>query len=110
MGYRLEVRKIENSSIRCGKLYGYTTDEELLQMKSYQWLSKKGFLRDLERENMKWFTWYNPQIILCPSEFKEFIMLYKQDFENYWKQPFTYYEENLKELLEIKCDVLLEWG
>ena len=108
MGYRLEVRKIEHGSIRCGKLYAYTTDEELLKMKSYQWLSKNGFLKDLERE--RWFAWYNPQIILSSSEFVEFINLYKQDFENYWKQPFTYYEENLKELLESKCDVLLEWG
>ena len=101
MGYRLEMSEIKYSACG-GKLYGYVDDEK--QLRSYKWLLDKGYIDGDEY----WGYGYNPQIILTPHDFKEFIKLYLEDFKQTKKYDFPYIED-LKKLKNSGNDVLLEW-
>lgn len=110
MGYRLEVSELKHKQTY-GKLYGYCENEK--ELKSYKWLEKKGFLKDV---GDNWYDYYeNPQIILSPNEFKEFITLYNEDcnnFENnYIKHPKDWIikNEQTQELINGIKDIVLEW-
>lgn len=74
MGYRLEISKIEH--VYCGgKLYGYVPEEQLKQLKSYQWLLKHGWI-----DNDSVFDYgFNPCIQLNPVDFRQFMKLYMAD-------------------------------
>ena len=98
MGYRLEVSKIDY--VYCGgKLYGYVSEEKLKQLKSYQWLLKKGYIDGDEY----WSYGCNPQIVLRASEFREFMKLYIDDRD--WKHD----DLALEELMASDGFKLLEW-
>lgn len=108
MGYRLEMSKIKHSACG-GKLYGYVDDEK--KLKSHQWLLEKGYIDGDEC----WGYGCNPQIVLSPDEFKEFIKLYNEDVNNF-KSFYIKRQKDLilnsieiKELMDSDCDVLLEW-
>lgn len=101
MGYRLEISEITYKACG-GKLYGYLDDEEK-KLPSYQWLLEKGYLTG----NETWYYGFNPRIILTSEEFKEFIELYILDKMN--ESEYTMIEDSVKDLIETKCDKLLEW-
>lgn len=114
MGYRLEISKIKYAACG-GKLFGYVEDET--KLKSYQWLLEKGYLTGNKDEEF-WDYGYNPQIILRPSEFREFIKLYNEDCNNMESDWVVHPKDwviNSKEINElINCKdyeeyILLEW-
>jgi hypothetical protein len=102
MGYRLEISKIIDADFGGTKLFGYAEDEH--ELKSYQWLLQKGYIKGDE----VWTYGFDPQIILTRREFAEFINLYWEDLQNYapgWVMP-----QSLKDLIEEDCSKLLTWG
>lgn len=108
MGYRLEISEVKH--VACGgKLYGYTKDLEKLE--SYQWLKSMGYIS--EDGNDYWDYGYDPQIVLTPSRFKEFIELYIEDKRKYYDIPtlYTYdgLEDGLLALAETNTYKLLQW-
>lgn len=104
MGYRLEMSKVKYSSCG-GKLFGYTENDK--ELKSYQWLVKNGYIDEDE-----YFDYgNNPKILLGANEFKEFINLYNEDWNEVWRdnQNWVINNPEIQELLKWEDNVLLEW-
>ena len=103
MGYRLEISKMKHAYC-AGKLYGYTTEEDL---KSYKWLLEHEYITEKE----SWTYECNPQIVLNAKEFKEFIELYNEDLKEEYKETedFLIDDEKMQELINDNCDKVLEW-
>lgn len=112
MGYRLYMTKISKKYACGGKLFGYTDTSKL---KSYQWLLKKGFLEGIDDDEITFAECNgNPQIVLRPEEFEEFVKLYNEDCNNYngWlihPKDWIINDKRVKELIKSKNDILLEW-
>ena len=113
MGYRLEISKIKYYT--CGeKLYGYCDDTS--KLKSYKWLLNNGFLKGYEHRHQDW-TFAdcneNPHIVLSPKDFKKFIELYNEDFNNEYKEETTkdciIKNKKIQELINDNDYILLEW-
>lgn len=105
MGYRLEISEIKHKACG-GKLYGYTDETNF---KSRQYLIDKNYLEVDESEY--WSYGFNPQIILTAQEFREFINLYNEDWNNSGKnKDCILNDEKIKELMENDNNKLLEWG
>lgn len=110
MGYRLEISKIKYTGVCGGKLYGYTDDETLHKMKSYEWLKKNEYIEGDEC----WGYGFNPQIVLNKEDFIEFVKLYNEDLNNFYdcyneKDWFINNEEIIK-LMNDDSKKILEWG
>ena len=105
MGYRLEMSKVEYSA--CGfKLYGYIDENILKQFKSYQWLLKHNYIDGDEY----WDYGFNPQIILRPEDFKEFIKLYNEDYNSVSdEKDVVINDKKIQALIDSEERVLLEW-
>lgn len=109
MGYRLEVSKIKHVK-GYGKLYGYLGGKEN-NLKSHEWLLKKRYIDGDEY----WTYGTNPQIILTPDEFKEFIYLYNEDCNNFDSEHIIHpkdwiiNDKETKKLTDGQDDILLEW-
>ncbi len=103
MGYRLEISKMKHAYC-AGKLYGYTTEEDL---KSYKWLLEHEYITGEE----SWTYGCNPQIVLTAKEFKEFIELYNEDHKKYYKETDDWFINNkeMQELINDNCNKVLEW-
>ena len=104
MGYRLEISEIKYSACG-GKLYGYFDEENF---KSRKWLLERGYIDGDEY----WSYGCNPQIVLRPDEFKEFIELYNEDWNSVKADVAKDAPKNnpdIKKLLVNENDVLLEW-
>ena len=115
MGYRLEISKIEYTGVSGYKLYGYINEEELKKLKSFRWLVEKDFI---DEDDTYWGYNYNPQIILNSNEFIEFVQLYNDDLNKYYKElgyDSGYIKDSfinntdMKELLKSNNKKLLEW-
>ena len=114
MGYRLEMSKVKYHTCG-GKLYGYCDTKEL---KSYQWLLDNGYLEGIDEKNQG-FTFAecngNPQIVLRPSEFKQFIELYNEDCNELksdwisWDKDNIINKKEIQELINGEDNILLEW-
>ena len=102
MGYRLEISEFEfKSQETCGKLFGYVEDEK--QLKSHGWLLSHGYI-----DGNEWWNYgFNPKIVLDAKEFKEFMMLYAEDWKEY--KGYDLMDEELKALCENDNYKFLEW-
>lgn len=101
MGYRLEISKIKYAHC-AGKLFGYTDE---CNLKSYKWLLENEYIDGDEI----WDYGFNPHIVLNSVEFEEFIKLYYEDLNEYYKDYNFEIDDDLQELINSKCDKLLEW-
>ena len=81
MGYRLEISKLEYTGDCGGKLFGYISDEQLHDCKSWQWLKEHGHL-DEETEDI-WGYGLTHGSYLFGTAFEEFIKLYIEDYNRY---------------------------
>lgn len=111
MGFRLEISKIKYVTSG-SKMYGYVEDETLENLKSYQWLLKHGYIDGDEY----WDYGCDVQIILRPDQFKEFITLYNEDFNEYksgdcwaYEKDYIINQKEVQELINGKDKILLEW-
>jgi hypothetical protein len=109
MGYRLEISEI-NYKACGGKLFGYfgNTKDELEELKSYRWLLEKEYISGDEY----WSYGCNPQIVLNDDEFREFIKLYNDDWNECYKGQISkdiINDEDIQELMGTNKDKLLEW-
>ena len=106
MGYRLEISAVKYRACG-GKLYGYSDEKEL---KSHKYLVEKGYL-----DGDEYFGYgFNPSILLRADEFKEFIKLYNEDYNESRQlegedKDCIINDRNIKELLENDENKLLEW-
>lgn len=106
MGYRLEISEIKYKACG-GKLYGYSDEK---QLKSHKYLVEKGYL-----DGDEYFGYgYNPSIPLRADEFKEFIKLYNEDYNEKRQldgenKDCIINDRYIKELLESDESKLLEW-
>lgn len=82
MGYRLCVEKVgdSNPNYYGTKLYGCCDEEKL---KSYQWLIKKGYLK--ENEYYSWSYGSDNAILMRAEDFREFAKLYEEDLNEYYE-------------------------
>lgn len=104
MGYRLEISKMKHAYC-AGKLYGYTTEEDL---KSHKWLLEHEYITGDEY----WSYCTNPKIVLTAREFKEFIKLYNEDLNDLgWSEEKDWLinDKEMQELINDNCDKVLEW-
>jgi hypothetical protein len=108
MGYRLEISEIKDKKAEykaCGgKLYGYTDETNF---KSRQYLVDKGYLTGDEY----WDYGCVDDIKVSAQEFREFIKLYNEDWNNSGKfKDDILNDEEIKELMKNDNDKILEWG
>lgn len=102
MGYRLEISQIKHKA-SAGKMFGYCDETKL---KSYNYLLKKGYLDGDEYFGYGFFG----NIDLSPTEFKEFIELYNEDWnEHGGAKDCIINSKDIKELLETDDHKLLQW-
>lgn len=110
MGYRLDiVGKKTKKTFYGTKLYGYTDEERL---RSYQYLIGIGKFNGDE-----YFSYCNfNEITLDNNQFKEFIKLYNEDYNNdrgsYFPESknFVINNEEIQELLNSDEDKIVSWG
>ena len=110
MGYRLEISEIKKHHIEYmtsgGKLYGYV--ENIEDLKSYNWLLNKKII-----DEDQYFDYNcNPKIVLNSNEFNEFVLLYNEDLNNYYKydtKDWFINDEKVRKLLSNKNKKVLEW-
>ena len=81
MGYRLEIPKLEYTGDCGGKLFGYISDEQLHDCKSWQWLKEHRYL-DEETEDI-WNYGIDHGVCLFGPYYEEFIKLYIEDYNKY---------------------------
>lgn len=108
MGYCLEISKKEYCDCG-GALYGYISDDELKQCKSWQWLKKHH--NDKFDDNIDDFIWgigSSPGITMWPSEYKEFIKLYIDDY-NKFSSSDKISLKNFEKSLSSNDKILVEW-
>lgn len=108
MGYRLEIRKIENKSLFYGtKLFGYVQDPE--ELKSIKYLIKKEFIED------PYIFDYDGEVPICMKikDFRTFAKLYDEDLKEYNNADYCFLEDaEIKAILELKDtdEIVLSWG
>lgn len=112
MGYRLETSKLEYAECG-GKLFGYISEEELHQCKSWQWLRNHGYLP--EDEENDWDYGSDHATLLTGTEFKEFITLYVKDYNKlspYRDTHFRGHKQSVNDFKELFNEpyVVIEWG
>lgn len=107
MGYRLQINKIENKHKFYGtKLFGYAESEDL---KSWNWLVENKYIG----KDAYFGYGASRDIIMYVKDFREFIKLYNEDFNEYEESEDNYVlnSPEIKEMLELDDydEVLVRW-
>ena len=105
MGYRLEVSSVVYSDCG-GKLFGYISDEEMHNCKSWQWLKNKELLTEYNQD--LWDYGIPHTVRLWHNDFEEFIKLYIEDYNKYSPYHNTLSLDDFKKSLSAD-EVIIEW-
>ena len=109
MGYRPEIKDLQNPDLRFygTKLYGYVRDD--LELPSRRYLISIGKVKDDD----VWDYTFSHEMILTAEQFRKFMELYENDFDEYGKfgKLSEYHDYNvIQELLKSESDKHIEWG
>lgn len=84
MGYRMYAYPVFGEGECGGKLYGEIEEEVLHNLPSWKWLVSHGYVDNSDGVDFCSCGGYN-HTIMFKDEFLEFIKLYVDDFNEYWK-------------------------
>lgn len=114
MGYRLEISKIVYTGDCGGKLFGYISEEELHNCKSWQWLRDRWRIEGTEDVlDDVWDYGISHGTFLSGSDYKEFIKLYIKDYNKYSPYGGKLTLDNFKDSLKVAKEygnLYIEWG
>ena len=109
MGYRPEIRDLQNPNLRFygTKLYGYVSDD--LELPSRRYLISIGKVE----EGDFWDYPFPHEMTLTAEQFRKFMELYEKDFDEYGEfgKLSEYHDYNvIQELLKSESDKHIEWS